>query len=58
MPKHIRSEKDRSPIRVLNLVPAKAEQSGTGKDTDALADAIRRSWTQKKTSGRQASSFK
>jgi hypothetical protein len=52
MPNHIRSAKDRSPIRVLHLVPAKAAQSGAAKETDALADAIRRSWIQKKTGSR------
>jgi hypothetical protein len=52
MPKSNKPENYRTPIRVLNITSTKGLEPAAGKDSDALADAIRRSWTQKKAKGR------
>ena len=56
MPKNERNQNGRSNVRVLHFpasVPAPAPIDG---ETDALADSIRKAWTQKSSTPKQASS--
>ncbi|HEY1528841.1 MAG TPA: hypothetical protein VGH51_21670 [Candidatus Angelobacter sp.] len=53
MPRNERTQNGRSTVRVLHF-PASSPTpaSTTDVDTDALADSIRKSWTQKSASGK------
>jgi len=54
MPKNEHNQNGRSNVRVLHFpasVPAPAPIDG---DTDALADSIRKAWTQKSSAPKQA----
>jgi hypothetical protein len=55
MPKNERNQNGRSNVRVLHFpasAPAPAPSDG---DTDALADSIRKAWTQKPSATKRAS---
>ena len=55
MPKNERNQNGRSNVRVLHFpasVPAPAPIDG---ETDALADSIRKAWTQKSSASKQTS---
>jgi hypothetical protein len=55
MPKNERNQNGRSNVRVLHFpasVPAPAPIDG---DTDALADSIRKAWTQKSSAPKRSS---
>jgi hypothetical protein len=60
MPKNERTQNGRSTVRVLHFPAASlpTPASTTDVDTDALADSIRKSWTQKSASGKSPSVLK
>jgi len=59
MPKNERNQNDRSNgrsnVRVLHFPAAAPTQAPVNSDTDALADSIRKAWTQKSSVTKRAS---
>ena len=47
MPKNERNQNGRSNVRVLHFPAASPMPAANNNDTDALADSIRKAWTQK-----------
>jgi hypothetical protein len=47
MPKNERNQNGRSNVRVLHFPAASPAPTANNSDTDALADSIRKAWTQK-----------
>jgi hypothetical protein len=47
MPRNERSQNGHSNVRVLHFPASSPTPPATGVDTDALADSIRKAWTQK-----------
>lgn len=55
MPKHERNQNGRSNVRVLHFPASVPEPAPLDGDTDALADSIRKAWTQKSSAPKRAS---
>lgn len=56
MPKNERNQNGRSNVRVLHFPASSPAPAPINSDTDALADAIRKAWTQKSSATKRASS--
>lgn len=56
MPRNDRTQNGRSTVRVLHFPAATPAASSPDVDADALADSIRKAWTQKSSSKSQSSS--
>ena len=55
MPKNERNQNGRSNVRVLHFPATSPATTPVNSDTDALADAIRKAWTQKSSATRRVS---
>lgn len=55
MPKNERNQNGRSNVRVLRFPALSPTPSATDVGTDALADSIRKAWTQKSSPTKRAS---
>ena len=55
MPKNERNQNGRSNVRVLHFPASMPVPAPIDGDTDALADSIRKAWTQKSSAPKQAS---
>jgi hypothetical protein len=55
MPKKDRNQNGRSNVRVLHFPASVPTPAPVDEDADALADSIRKAWTQKSTGPKQAS---
>lgn len=53
MAKHDRTQNSRSTVRVLHFPASSPPAPASDLDSDALADAIRKAWTQKPLSGKR-----
>jgi hypothetical protein len=58
MPKNERNQNGRSNVRVLHFPAASPTPAPVDSDTDALAESIRKAWTQKSSATKRASSSK
>lgn len=56
MPKNERNQNGRSNVRVLHFPATSPAPVPNDGDTDALADSIRKAWTQKSSATKRASS--
>lgn len=56
MPKNERNQNGRSNVRVLHFPATSPVPPANDGDTDALADSIRKAWTQKPSATKRASS--
>ena len=56
MPKNERNQNGRSNVRVLHFPAASPVPAANDSDTDALADSIRKAWTQKSSATKLGSS--
>jgi hypothetical protein len=57
MPKNERNQNGRSNVRVLHFPAASPNTPATDGDTDALADSIRKAWTQKSGPSKRGSVY-
>ena len=55
MPKNERNQNGRSTVRVLHFPASSPMPPTNGGDSDALADSIRKAWTQKSSTTKRAS---
>lgn len=55
MPKAERNQSDRSNVRVLHFPASSPMPAPVNSDTDALADSIRKAWTQKSSAAKRTS---
>jgi hypothetical protein len=55
MPKNERNQNGRSNVRVLHFPAASPMPAANNTDADALADSIRKAWTQKPSATKGAS---
>lgn len=55
MPKNERNQNGRSNVRVLHFPVSSPAPAPINSDTDALADAIRKAWTQKSSGTKRVS---
>lgn len=55
MPKNDRNQNGRSNVRVLHFPASVPTPAPIDEDADALADSIRKAWTQKSSAPKQAS---
>lgn len=55
MPKNERTQNGRSNVRVLHFPASSPTSAPVNSETDALADSIRKAWTQKSSSTKRAS---
>jgi hypothetical protein len=55
MPKNERNQNGRSSVRVLHFPATSPTPTAKDHDTDALADSIRKAWTQKSSGPKQDS---
>lgn len=55
MPKNERNQNGRSNVRVLHFPASSPTPAPVNSDTDALADSIRKAWTQKSSGTKLAS---
>jgi hypothetical protein len=55
MPKNERNQNGRSNVRVLHFPATSPAPAIKDHDTDALADSIRKAWTQKSSTTKRAS---
>jgi hypothetical protein len=55
MPKNERNQNGRSNVRVLHFPASSPTPAPVDSDTDALADSIRKAWTQKSSAPKRAS---
>lgn len=55
MPKNERNQNGRSNVRVLHFPASSPATTPVNSDTDALADSIRKAWTQKPSATRRVS---
>lgn len=55
MPKSERNQNGRSNVRVLHFPAASSAPATSNSDADALADSIRKAWTQKSASTKRSS---
>ncbi|HZE82047.1 MAG TPA: hypothetical protein VE604_14185 [Candidatus Polarisedimenticolia bacterium] len=55
MPKNERNQNGRSNVRVLHFPATSPTLTGTDGTTDALADSIRKAWTQKSSTTKPSS---
>jgi hypothetical protein len=55
MPKNERTQNGRSNVRVLHFPASSTTPAPVDSDTDALADSIRKAWTQKPSDTKLAS---
>lgn len=55
MPKNDRNQNGRSNVRVLHFPASVPTPAPADEDADALADSIRKAWTQKSSAPKQAS---
>lgn len=55
MPKNERNQNSRSNVRVLHFPASSPMPAPIDGDSDALADSIRKAWTQKPSAPKQAS---
>ena len=55
MPKNERNQNGRSNVRVLHFPASSPAPTPVDGDTDALADAIRKAWTQKPSATKRVS---
>ncbi|HSK42283.1 MAG TPA: hypothetical protein VLA83_00180 [Candidatus Binatia bacterium] len=55
MPKNERNQNGRSNVRVLHFPASSPASAPVDRDTDALADSIRKAWTQKSSATKRVS---
>jgi len=55
MPKNERHKNGRSNVRVLHFPASSPTPQSSGLEADALADSIRKAWTQKSSPAKRAS---
>jgi hypothetical protein len=55
MPRNERNQNGRSTVRVLHFPASSPAPVSTGLDSDALADSIRKAWTQKAAAAKNPS---
>jgi len=55
MPKNERNQNGRSNVRVLHFPASSPAPAPVDRDTDALADSIRKAWTQKPSATKRVS---
>ena len=55
MPKNERNQNGRSNVRVLHFPASSPNTPATSGETDALADSIRKAWTQKSSATKRVS---
>ena len=56
MPKNERNQNGRSNVRVLHFPASSPSPAPINSETDALADSIRKAWTQKSSAPKRTSS--
>jgi len=54
MPKNERNQNGRSNVRVLHFPATSPAPTANNDDTDALADSIRKAWTQKSSTTKRS----